>query len=142
MSPTLPPPQICTSPVTYSSLPDGSYQFAVRAQGETIATTQNFIKVTQPPTLAWTSTSPASSTPNATALFQFQGQAALAGVAVNFSCQLSVAGADALQGTVYEGTVNAQPVCGIITWLRRLPGQPWLACLAHAAAFQQLAGLT
>eukprot|EP00887_Chlorella_sp_A99_P001740 scaffold19.g1740.t1 len=101
----------CTSPQSYKGLPDGSYQFAVRGTGETISSTQNFVKVTQPPSLAWRSQRPSSgSTSDATAHFEFQGQAALAGVGVNFTCQLSVSEAHPLQAAVWEGDVNTQQI--------------------------------
>ena len=35
----------CQSPVVYDSLADGHYSFSVRAQGEQVAATQSFTKV-------------------------------------------------------------------------------------------------
>lgn len=103
--------QACTSPVTYSGLPDGAYQFAVRGRGESLAATQNFVKVTSPPSLAWNGTTlTASSTPDPTARFEFAGTAALPGVGVNYTCSLSVASPDPLQPPVYEGDVAPAPV--------------------------------
>ena len=37
----------CTSPAAYSNLTDGSYTFSVRAQGEQVADTQSFTKVSR-----------------------------------------------------------------------------------------------
>lgn len=39
----------CSSPATYDGLPDGGYQFSVRAAGEEQATVRSFTKDTQPP---------------------------------------------------------------------------------------------
>ena len=38
-------PQACSSPQSYKGLPDGAYQFSVRAQGEKVATSSAFVKV-------------------------------------------------------------------------------------------------
>lgn len=34
--------QACTSPQKYTNLPDGNYEFSVRAKGERIASSQSF----------------------------------------------------------------------------------------------------
>jgi hypothetical protein len=43
----------CTSPLTYDSLPDGSYTFQVRAQGEDITSSWAFIKVRGAGAVVW-----------------------------------------------------------------------------------------
>ena len=40
----------CSSPASFSGLPDGAYQFSVRAKGETLATSSSFTKDATPPT--------------------------------------------------------------------------------------------
>ena len=124
------------SPQTYGGLPDGAYQFSVRAQGETIATSQSFVKDTQPPAVGIDAgasfPAAASSSPAATASVAFYGQDA---GPVGFACVLSASGGSGAQGSVYRGTVNPKALplgkpfnCSspeVLHWL--LPGRWALA---------------
>ncbi|GAB4817256.1 hypothetical protein N2152v2_004302 [Parachlorella kessleri] len=94
---------VCTSPRTYTSLPDGSYIFWVQAQGQSTPAKQSFVQDRTAPMVSFSSTPPAT-TANATAQIGFSATDL---TAVTYTCTLSVTGASSLQAPVYMGTANS-----------------------------------
>jgi hypothetical protein len=109
----------CASPAAFASLPDGAYTFAVRAAGESIATSQSFTKDTTPPQVALAAAAsplaPGAAPPAAppaaaalpTAAFTFSASDASR---VTYECQLAVTGGAPQQKAPAAGDVAAAAV--------------------------------
>ncbi|KAL6772119.1 hypothetical protein ACKKBG_A28990 [Auxenochlorella protothecoides x Auxenochlorella symbiontica] len=134
----------CSSPASFAGLPDGTYEFSVRAQGETTQANQTFVLDTSPPVLAFNGGTPASgSTSDAPMVnVSFAGQDPLP---VNYTCALAVEDAAVMQGPVFAGAIapaiwplQSRAACespAIFHWL--LPGTWSLSVVAEDAAGNQ-----
>ncbi|PSC76615.1 Serine protease ABC transporter B family tagA isoform A [Micractinium conductrix] len=105
----------CSSPASFSGLPDGAYQFSVRAKGETLATSSSFTKDATPPTVTLSGYAATTrggyaagvapqlqgtTTADAVAVFEFMGSDS---TGVAFTCTLSATGTVPAQGAVVAG---------------------------------------
>lgn len=97
----------CVSPASYSGVPDGIYQFSVRAKGETISSSKNFVKDGTPPVVtANSNTLATTSQPTANVTFS-----ATDASAVTYACTLSETGAaTAVQGEIYADNTFKGPI--------------------------------
>jgi len=97
----------CSGTVSYGDQPDGSYTFSVRAQGESITSSQRFIKDTTPPAITLTTQGIQSTTSAGTAEFIFSANDA---TSVALQCMVSVDGASPQQGPVVAGSFTAPQI--------------------------------
>lgn len=108
----------CTSPVSYTSLPDGTYLFSVRVTGETVSASWEFIKDTHPPVVSVSGHLPVptsgtnalsgSTTASSFATLDFSAQDI---TTVSFTCSLTqtVLNSNSRNDSILAGTLVTKP---------------------------------
>lgn len=110
----------CSTPAMYPVLPDGAYQFSVRAEGEEISTSQSFILDTAPPEIMLVDGLPTAVTSKEVAVVSFQ---AVDATEVSLQCRVQLT----------NGISQQQPVLSELVASKAITYNTWYNCSSPQA---------